>query len=133
MGVGLRPPPGPEKTVCPCGVRGAVTRGAPVYRVELPGILKFVKVDDLPRSVGTDDLPGPVKVKDHSVAVVREGLLSGGREGLLSGLLAPFLRRHVALGTINSSLWLGLERTRQLAGTLFVWFLNTVVPHDEPL
>jgi hypothetical protein len=85
----------------------------------------FVEVDDLPRPVGAEDLPGPVKVKDQPVAVVREGLLSG--------LLAPSLRQHVALGAIDSSLWLGSERPRLLVGTLFVWFLNTVVPHDEPL
>jgi hypothetical protein len=97
----------------------------PVYLAELRGIPMFVKMDDLPGPVGTDDLPGPVKVKDHSVAVVREGLLSG--------FLAPSLRQHVTLGTIDLSLWLGPERTRLLAGTLFVWFLNTVVPHDEPL
>ncbi|AWS47316.1 hypothetical protein [Streptosporangium sp. 'caverna'] len=117
------PPPRPEKTT---GLRGVLGARVRVHPVELGSVPIFVKVDDFSRSVGADDLPGPVEVEDHPVADVRNGLLSG--------FLDPPVRQHVARGVvIDPSLGLGPERARLLAGTLYVWFLIAVAPHDEPL
>jgi hypothetical protein len=116
-------PPRPEKTTDLRGVLG--TRGR-VHPAELRGIPMLVKMDDFSRSVWADDLPGAVEVEDHPVADVRNGLLSG--------FLDPPIRQHVARGmVIDPSLRLGPERARLLAGTLCVWFLIAVAPHDEPL
>jgi hypothetical protein len=119
-------PPRPEKTMGLRGALGALASGVRVHAAELRGIPIFVKVDDFSRSVGADDLPRPVEMEDHPVADVRNGLLGG--------FLDPPLRQHVARGmVIDPSLGLGSERARLLAGTLCVWFLIAVAPHDEPL
>jgi hypothetical protein len=120
------PPPRPEKTTGLRGALGALAREVRVHAAELRGIPILVKVDDFSRSVGADDLPGAVEVEDHPVADVRNGLLRG--------FLDPSIRQHVARGmVIDPPLGLGSERARLLAGTLCVWFLIAVVPHDEPL